>query len=134
MDIFGFFQHFRCKFSTVSKFSDYVHCFKRWKSPTFRNFPIMFHLKGWTSPTFRNFTIMFPFERMENPTFRNFPIMFPFQRMEIPNICDGHFRFFPTKLNSMRWARSSDLCHTSLVFYPCATLLLFRTVINKINK
>jgi hypothetical protein len=117
MDIFGFFQHFRCKFSTVSKFSDYVSFSKDGHPRLFVIFRLCFLLKGWKAPTFRNF-----------------PIVFPFQRMEIPNICDGHFRFFPRKLNSTDWTRSSDLCHTSLVLYRCAILLLFSIVINKINK
>jgi hypothetical protein len=114
MDIFGFFQHFRCKFSTVSKFSDCVHFSKDGNPRLFVIFRSCFLLKGW-----------------KTPTFRNFPIMFSFQRMENPNICDGHIRFFQTKLNSTGWARSSDLCHTILVLYRGATLSL---IIEKKNK
>ena len=124
MDIFGFFQHFRCKFSTVSKFSDYVHCFKRWKSPTFGNFPIMFHFKGWTSPTFRNFPIMFPFERMENPDFSLFSDYVSFSKDGNPQHLRWTSSVFQTKLNSTGWARSSDLCHTNPVLYRGATLSL----------
>jgi hypothetical protein len=69
MDIFGFFQHFWCKFPTVSKFSDYI-LFS--KDGNFRLFVIFrlisfskdgnfqlvvifrfcFLFKGWNSPTF----------------------------------------------------------------------------------
>jgi hypothetical protein len=111
MDIFGFFQHFRCQFSTVSKFSDYVTFSKDGHPRLFVIFRLCFLWNGW-----------------KTPTFRNFPIMFPFQRMEIPNICDGHFPFFPTNLNSTGWARSSNLCYTSRVLYRCATLLLIKLI------
>ncbi len=69
MDIFGFFQHFRCKFSTFSKFFEYI-LFS--KDGNFRLFVIFrlyflskhgnvqliiifrfwFLFKGWNSPTF----------------------------------------------------------------------------------
>ena len=69
MDIFGFFQHFWCKFPTVSKFSDYILFSKDWNfrlfvifrldslfkdgnSRFFAIFRLCFLFKGWNSPTF----------------------------------------------------------------------------------
>ncbi len=115
MDIFGFFRHFRCKLSTISKCSDYILFSKDGNFRLFCNFPINFLLKRWKFPTCRNFLILFPF-----------------QRVEFPNIWDGHIRFFPKalrKLNSTDRDRSSVLWLTSQVLYRCATLLLEKRVI-----
>ncbi len=84
MDIFGFFQHFRWKFLTFSKFSDYNTFSKDGNPLCFEVFWLNFHCKGWKSPTFRSFPFKFHCKGCKSTTFRRFPIIFLFQRMEIP--------------------------------------------------
>jgi hypothetical protein len=57
--------HFRWKFLTISKFSDYIPFLKDGNPQCFEDFRLYSLFKGWKSPTFRSFLIIFPFHRME---------------------------------------------------------------------
>jgi hypothetical protein len=108
MDIFGFFQHFRCKFSTVSKFSEYILYSKDGNFRLFVIFRLYFLLKDGNFQLFVIFQFWFLFKGWNSQTFE---MVFP----------DGNAL---RKLKSTGWARSSVLWHTSQVLYRCATLSL----------
>ncbi len=120
MDIFGFFQHFRCKFSTVSKFSEYILYSK---DGNFRLFVILrlhFLSKEGNFQLFVIFRFWFLFKGWNSPTF--VMDIFGFSRWKSLR-----------KLNSAGWARSSVLWHTSQVLYRCATLSLLWLLKKDIN-
>jgi hypothetical protein len=86
MDIFGFFQHFRWKFLTFSKFPDYISFSKDGNPRCFEVFRLNFHCKEWKSSTFQSFLIKFPLQRMEIPDISKFSEKIPLQRMQIHNV------------------------------------------------
>ncbi len=100
MDIFGFFQHFRCKFSTVLKFSEYILNSKDGNFRLFVIFRLYFLSKGGNFQLFVIFRFWFLFKGWNSPTFEMGIFGFP----------DGNAL---RKLNSTDWARSSVLWHTS---------------------
>ncbi len=114
MDILVFFRHFRCKFSTVSKFSDYVSCSKDGNPRLFGIFRLCFFSKDVNPRLFGIFRLCFLFKGWKSPTFA----------MDI----FGFFRHFrwrcleKTKQHSTDWARSSNLWHSSPVLYLWSTL------------
>ncbi len=108
MDIFGFFQHFRCKISTVSKFSEYILYSKDGNFRLFVIFRLYFLSKDGNFQLFVIFRFWFLFKGWNAQTFE---MVFP----------DGNAL---RKLNSTGWDRSSVLWHTSQVLYRCATLSL----------
>ncbi len=112
-----FFQHFRCKFSTVSKFSEYILYSKDGNFRLFVIFQLYFLSKDGNFQLFVIFRFWFLFKGWNTQTFE---MVFP----------DGNAL---RKLNSTGWARSSVLWHTSQVFYRCATLSLVK-ISKKIKK
>ncbi len=108
MDIFSFFQHFRCKFSTVSEFSEYILYSKDGNFRLFVISRLYFLSKDGNFQLFVIFRFWFLFKGWNTQTFE---MVFP----------DGNAL---RKLNSTGWARSSVLWHTSQVLYRCATLSL----------
>ncbi len=91
MDIFGFFQHFRCKFSTVSKISEYILYSKDGNFWLFEIFRLYFLSKDGNFQFFVIFRFWFLFKRWNSQTFE---MVFP----------DGNAL---RKLNSTGWDRSS---------------------------
>ena len=103
MDIFNFFQHFRWKFLTGSKFSDYIPFTQDGNPLRFEVFRLYFLYTGWKFSTGSKFSDYIPFTQDGKPqrfevfqlyfhckgwkslTFQRFPIIFTFQRMEIPD-------------------------------------------------
>jgi hypothetical protein len=69
MDIFGFFQHFRCKFSTVSKFSEYILYSKDGNFRLFVIFRLYFLSKDGNFQLFVNFRFWFLFKGWNTQTF-----------------------------------------------------------------
>jgi hypothetical protein len=65
MDIFNFFQHFRWKFATDSKFSDYIPFTNEGNLRCFAVFRLYSLYTGWKSSMFWSFPIIFPLHRME---------------------------------------------------------------------
>jgi hypothetical protein len=64
-DIFNFFQQFRWKFSTGSKFSDYIPFTQDGNHRRFEVFRLYSLYTGWKFSTGSNFPIIFPLHRME---------------------------------------------------------------------
>jgi hypothetical protein len=130
MDKFNFFQHFRWKFSTGSKFSDYIPFTQDGNPRRFEVFRLYSLYTGWKLSTGSKFSDNIPFTQDGNPrrfevfrlyslytgwkssTFRSFPIIFPLHRMEILDVSkfsdyitiakDGNRRLFEDfRLNSL---------------------------------
>jgi hypothetical protein len=111
MDIFGFFQHFRCKFSTVAKFSKYILYSKDGNFRLFVIFRLYFLSKDGNFQLFVIFRFWFLFKGWNFPTF------------EMDIIGFSQWKCIE-KTKQHRLGSSSNLWHTSQVLYRCAKLSL----------
>jgi hypothetical protein len=109
MDIFNYFQHFRWKFSTGSKFSDYIPFTQDGNPRRFEVFRLYSLYTGWNFSTGSKFSDYIPFtqdgnprrfevfrlyfqcKEWKSPTFRRCPIILTFQLPPPLVLCRLHW-------------------------------------------